>query len=59
MKVFSMGTVAGNGNCLFRRFRPTVAFEGIQNNVRLLIIKRDDYKIHRKMVVYEYKNNSC
>jgi hypothetical protein len=58
MKMFSMGTVARNGNCLFRRFRPIVAFEGTQNNARRLINKRDDYETHRKRVVYEYKNNS-
>jgi hypothetical protein len=35
MEGLSMETVANVENCLFRRFRPFVAFETIQNNVSL------------------------
>jgi hypothetical protein len=34
---FSVETVAADGNCSFRRFRPFVATEVIQHNVRLRI----------------------
>jgi hypothetical protein len=38
-------TVVGDRICLYRKFRLFVAFEVIQNNVRLHINTRDDYKM--------------
>jgi hypothetical protein len=42
----SVKTVARDGNCLFRRFRPFVAFEITQNNVQLHINTKEDYELH-------------
>jgi hypothetical protein len=47
--MFSMETVTRNGNCLFRRFRPFVAFEGIQNKCGCLLIKEIVTKHKRKV----------
>jgi hypothetical protein len=41
---WNLETVAKNGDCLFLTCRPFVAFESIQNNVKLLADAREDTK---------------
>jgi hypothetical protein len=43
----SVGTIAGDGNCLFGRFSSFVVFQIIQNNVGLHI-NRGEYKMYMK-----------
>jgi hypothetical protein len=48
MEGLSMETVARYGNCLLQMFRPFIAFETIENNVRLHIIGMTYWQLKKK-----------
>jgi hypothetical protein len=46
MQWFSVKAAARERKCLLRRLRSFLAFDIVQNNVRLYIHTREDFKIH-------------